>query len=373
MIDGIGMHGTDDGDIIHHLGGIGEKFGNPRADLPYCWNLKTDGAIGKRVWPDVIVVRRWPSRMESGRSLSNHSFISRLIVEGLHLRRSAEHMKIDGALRLRREVGQTGKTADSAGSLFFAQDFPHSRRRRAGRERQSELRRVARTLIRGTMRLFPSKTASTDDDARYLSPAHRRYFTNTSSRFSNSLATIVRAANFGSGSFGSAFDSPTFSNFSASSGLHRSTRGSRDRNARRHAALLRIKLSRHQTAGHVVDFPIDIFLRSGSRAFCANTRAASTNCGSFIVTNACSGVSVRSRRTVQTSREGALKMSIEAAARCASRSIEAAPVQALARIVFVETSIAHVHGYRFPDVGRLIRLHAGSPIVGVSRPLAVNA
>ena len=44
----------------------------------------------------------------------------------------------------------------------------------------------------------------------------------------------------------------------------------------------------------------------------ARCRAASTNCGSFSVTSACSGVFVRSRRTVQVSRFGALKMSIEA-------------------------------------------------------------
>ena len=44
----------------------------------------------------------------------------------------------------------------------------------------------------------------------------------------------------------------------------------------------------------------------------ASTRAASTNCASFIVTSACSGVLVRSRRTVQVSRVGALKMSIDA-------------------------------------------------------------
>ena len=47
-------------------------------------------------------------------------------------------------------------------------------------------------------------------------------------------------------------------------------------------------------------------------AVCARCRAASTNCGSFSVTSACSGVLVRSRRTVQTSRLGALKMSIDA-------------------------------------------------------------
>ena len=37
-------------------------------DLPYCANLKIEGAIGKRLCPLVMVVSRWPCRMDSGRS-----------------------------------------------------------------------------------------------------------------------------------------------------------------------------------------------------------------------------------------------------------------------------------------------------------------
>jgi hypothetical protein len=40
------------------------------APLLPCWaNLKRDGATGKLVWPLVIVVMRWPWRMESGSSI----------------------------------------------------------------------------------------------------------------------------------------------------------------------------------------------------------------------------------------------------------------------------------------------------------------
>ena len=53
-------------------------------------------------------------------------------------------------------------------------------------------------------------------------------------------------------------------------------------------------------------------LRPSSSARWAKVRAASTNCGSFSVIRACRGVLVRSRRTVQVSRVGALKISIEA-------------------------------------------------------------
>ena len=41
-------------------------------------NLYFEGAIGKRFWPEVMVVSRCPMRTESGRSLSYHSFITGL-------------------------------------------------------------------------------------------------------------------------------------------------------------------------------------------------------------------------------------------------------------------------------------------------------
>jgi len=44
-------------------------------DLPWRANLYFEGAIGNRDWPLVIVVRRWPWRIESGRSLSYHASI----------------------------------------------------------------------------------------------------------------------------------------------------------------------------------------------------------------------------------------------------------------------------------------------------------
>ena len=77
--------------------------------------------------------------------------------------------------------------------------------------------------------------------------------------------------------------------------------------------LLGAERPRQQPAGHEVDAALR---RSrpplASSASWARARAASTNCGSFSVTRAWSGVLVRSRRTVQTSRLGALKISSEA-------------------------------------------------------------
>ena len=39
-------------------------------DLPWRANLNLDGAMGKRAWPLVMVVRRWLPRTDGGRSLS---------------------------------------------------------------------------------------------------------------------------------------------------------------------------------------------------------------------------------------------------------------------------------------------------------------
>jgi hypothetical protein len=47
-------------------------------DCPHRSNLYFDGAIGNRVCPLVIVVRRCPMRTDSGRSLSYHSCITGL-------------------------------------------------------------------------------------------------------------------------------------------------------------------------------------------------------------------------------------------------------------------------------------------------------
>ena len=45
---------------------------------PYCWNLKIEGATGKRAWPEVMPVSRWPMRMESGRSVSKRGVMAGL-------------------------------------------------------------------------------------------------------------------------------------------------------------------------------------------------------------------------------------------------------------------------------------------------------
>ena len=79
---------------MHHSSAMPAMWGitslNQAPDWP-CWaNLKMLGAMGKDFWPEVIVVRRWPFRMDSGRSLPRCATISgfgsnRSICEGAPL------------------------------------------------------------------------------------------------------------------------------------------------------------------------------------------------------------------------------------------------------------------------------------------------
>ncbi len=97
--------------------------------------------------------------------------------------------------------------------------------------------------------------------------------------------------------------------------LHRGLTGSK-RSAWR-ATLERLRALRggtgvRATAGRCSRSGTQGYLPACSSADCARARAASTNWGSLSVTKAWRGVLVRSLRTVQTSRDGALKMSSEA-------------------------------------------------------------
>ena len=74
-----------------------------------------EGAIGKRVCPLVMVVRRWPLRMDSGQVLVEQLLHLRLVIEGLHLRRRAHQVEVDAAFGLGREMRQAGESADGFG------------------------------------------------------------------------------------------------------------------------------------------------------------------------------------------------------------------------------------------------------------------
>ena len=76
-------------------------------DWPQRSNVYIEGAIGKRAWPLVIVVSRWPIADRFGQVLVVPVVHDGLVIEQIHLRRTADHVQIDDLLRLGREVRAT--------------------------------------------------------------------------------------------------------------------------------------------------------------------------------------------------------------------------------------------------------------------------
>ena len=88
-----------------HLPRLGQQFGvHPHAALAVLRELELRGRDGEAAWPLVMVVRRWPLRMRVRQVLVVPLLHLRLVVEEVHLRRATDHVQVDDALRLGREV-----------------------------------------------------------------------------------------------------------------------------------------------------------------------------------------------------------------------------------------------------------------------------
>ena len=194
-----------------------------------------------------------------------------------------------------------------------------ARRAQKKRRRVSSARHAARDRVE---RMVPRRDRRDAKRGRVRAPARRVvafvvrlaecgvHLFSTSSRFINWLASIVRAAYSAGASAGSGLRSPVVQKLRRILGMRlRSSARKSSKDLRAIGFSLRRQRARQQPRRDVS--------RAGRRSRApfsmprsASTRAASTNCTSFIVTSACSGVLVRSRRTVQDSRVGALKMSM---------------------------------------------------------------
>ena len=60
------------------LRGVGQQLGDPRAAAAVLRELEDRRRDREAALARVMVVRRWPLRIDSGRSLSNQSFITGL-------------------------------------------------------------------------------------------------------------------------------------------------------------------------------------------------------------------------------------------------------------------------------------------------------
>ena len=137
----------------------------------------------------------------------------RLVVERVELRRPAVHVQINDALRLRREMRETG----------------HRRmdeRARGGCRPEPRREPVERHTAHGQSR--PREELAAGEVIQVIvAGIHRQGFAGrggaqsreiVSSRFSRRFATMVHAANSGAGSVSAAFDSPLVRTFLAASG-----------------------------------------------------------------------------------------------------------------------------------------------------------
>ena len=132
--------------------------------------------MGNRVCPEVMVVSRWPWRIGVGQVLVEPVLHLRLVVVQVHLRRRADHVQVDGALRLGRKVRQARQARRSR-----ACSRPPRRAWSPAPPLPARERRARRTAV-----AFRPAPASL-----FRSVNH---FSNTSSRLNIWFATMVSAA-----------------------------------------------------------------------------------------------------------------------------------------------------------------------------------
>ena len=285
-----------------------------------CWaNLNFDGAIGKRAWPRGH--RRQPLAHADrvGQVLVEPLVHLRLVVEQVHLRRAADHVQIDDVLGLgRRSAGRRraprrrrrrvagaahGAVRQQRGQRGRAEGVGAAARRTGGAFRCGPYSSKSGCMVspRGSMRpaIVAARQASTCSAPRPDSSARWPASSRRPASPASSVAIGLRLAD----------------GDQLASRRRRVPRSSASRSAERRSTTgssSARKRPGQQPAGDEVEPRLASCRRLRASARSARRRAASTNCGSFSVTSACSGVLVRSRRTVQVSRLGALKMSIDA-------------------------------------------------------------
>ena len=107
VIDRLGVHRADDGDVVDHLRRVRQQLGHPGAVLPVLRELEggrrdREARLARRHRGETLALAN-----RVGQILVEPVVHLRLVVEGLHLRRRADHVQVDRALGLGREVRQS--------------------------------------------------------------------------------------------------------------------------------------------------------------------------------------------------------------------------------------------------------------------------
>ena len=226
MVDRFGMHGADDRDIVHHARRVRQQFGDPRAGFAVLREIEDRGRDREAGLPAGHGGEALALPDGIGQVLIEHVLHLRLVVEGFHLWRRAYQMQVNAALRFWGEVRQTreggglglvaqqGCQSQRADPLGAPCEEPAPRlplrhgtrdavnRVRAGRERRTRA---------------PVEFECQRAVVAFLIRLQRIHLFSTSSRFRNSLVSMVSAAYSDCFSAGSGRCSPWFRNLRASS------------------------------------------------------------------------------------------------------------------------------------------------------------
>ena len=207
------MHGADDGDVVRHAGRVGQKLRNPGAGFAVLRELKDRGRDGEAGLAARHGGQALPVTNGFGEVLIEIEQLLhfRLVIESLHLRGRTHQVEVDAAFGLGREMGQAGESANGfGGARFRRQERREGQGADALRGAREEaaaglldshfagqaVERVAsggRGAVRFTVEA-PGLAAVVPVIVRQQDGARRGHLLSTSSRFSNSLASMVRAA-----------------------------------------------------------------------------------------------------------------------------------------------------------------------------------
>ncbi len=110
MVDGFGVHAADEAHVIDHLGGVGEKLGDPHAgfavlgELVLGWGDGEAGLAGGHGGEALAFANRF------GEVLVVIGLHLGLVVVEVHLGGAADHVEVDDVFGFGGEVGEGGES-----------------------------------------------------------------------------------------------------------------------------------------------------------------------------------------------------------------------------------------------------------------------
>ena len=117
VIDGIGLHGLDERDVVHHLAGVGQEFAQFRSGLSVLLELEHRRGYRQPILAGGHAGDPLALADRIREILAVKLAQQRLVIEQVDLRRRAGLEHVDHALRLGGEVREARETAGALGRL----------------------------------------------------------------------------------------------------------------------------------------------------------------------------------------------------------------------------------------------------------------